>query len=173
MVALSRMDETDSLELRKLSLSETLEDTLGDYRGLVSKNNKKLTADIEKDVFVMADETKIRQTYGLLLDNAVKYSVPSLNSENGEAVIEVCLKSKANKAVLTFKNSTDMEEDGDMNILFERFYRRDSSRNSKTGGSGIGLSIVKSIVLLHKGKIKAYAKKNESITFEITLNQAK
>ena len=107
------------------------------------------------------------------MDNAVKYATPPSGSDSKEALIEVSLKSKGNKAILTFKNTADIDEDGDMNILFERFYRRDSSRNSKTGGSGIGLSIVKSIVLLHKGKIKAYAKKNESITFEITLNQIK
>ncbi|MCR5846511.1 MAG: HAMP domain-containing histidine kinase [Lachnospiraceae bacterium] len=171
MVTLSRMDEGDKLDIRKISLSETMEDAVGDYYNLVSKNNKKLSVDIEKDIYVSADETKIRQMCGLLLDNAVKYATPPANSENKETLIEVNLKSKGNKAVLTFKNTTDMEEDGDMNILFERFYRRDASRNSKSGGSGIGLSIVKSIVQLHKGKIKAYAKKNESITFEIALNQ--
>lgn len=171
MVTLSRMDEGDSLEFRKLSFSETLEDTLGDYSGLVAKNNKKLSVDVEKDVFVLADEAKIRQMFGMLLDNAIKYSTPPAN-KGDEALIEVSLKTKGNKAVLIFKNTADIDEDGDMNVLFERFYRRDASRNSKTGGSGIGLSIVKSIVLLHKGKIKAYAKKNESITFEIIFNQA-
>ena len=173
MVTLSRMDEGDSLEMRKLSLSDTMEDVLGDYSSLIAGNNKKLSVDIEKNIFVSADETKIKQMCGLLLDNAVKYSTPPSGSETKEALIDVSLKSKGNKAILTFNNTVDIEEDGDMNILFERFYRRDSSRNSKTGGSGIGLSIVQSIVLLHKGKIKAYAKKNESLTFEITLNQIK
>lgn len=173
MVTLSRMDEGDSLEIGKLSLSDTMEDVLGDYYGLIAKNNKKISVDIENDIFVSADETKIKQMCGLLLDNAVKYATPPAGSEDKEALIEVSLKSKGNKALLIFKNTVDIEEDGDMNVLFERFYRRDSSRNSKTGGSGIGLSIVQSIVLLHKGKIKAYAKKNESLTFEITLNQIK
>ena len=173
MVALSRMDESDSIDLRKLSFSETIEDIIGDYGPLMTKNNKKLKVDIEKGIYIQADEAKIRQMCGLLLDNAIKYSVPLQKDEANEALIEVVLKSKGNKSVLTFKNTADIEEDGDMNILFERFYRRDSSRNSKTGGSGIGLSIVKSIVLLHKGKIRAYAKKNESITCEITMNQIK
>ena len=59
-----------------------------------------------------------------------------------------------------------------MDILFERFYRLDSSRNSKTGGSGIGLSIVKTIVDAHKGTINAKAIKGESIEFEITFKAA-
>ena len=61
-----------------------------------------------------------------------------------------------------------VNRNGNMDILFERFYRLDSSRNSKTGGSGIGLSIVKSIVDAHKGTINAKAIKGESIEFEIT-----
>ena len=65
-----------------------------------------------------------------------------------------------------------VNRNGNMDILFERFYRLDSSRNSKTGGSGIGLSIVKSIVDAHKGTINAKAIKGESIEFEITFKAA-
>ena len=65
-----------------------------------------------------------------------------------------------------------VNRNGNMDILFERFYRLDSSRNSKTGGSGIGLSIVKSIVDAHKGSINAKAIKGESIEFEITFKAA-
>ena len=44
---------------------------------------------------------------------------------------------------------------GKLDVLFERFYRLDSSRNSGTGGSGIGLSVAQAIVQAHKGKITA------------------
>ena len=44
---------------------------------------------------------------------------------------------------------------GKLDVLFERFYRLDSFRNSSTGGSGIGLSVAKAIVQAHKGKITA------------------
>ena len=47
--------------------------------------------------------------------------------------------------------------------MFERFYRTDESRNSATGGSGIGLSIAKAIVELHKGKIKAVSEDGKSL----------
>ena len=65
-----------------------------------------------------------------------------------------------------------VNRNGNMDILFERFYRLDSSRNSKTGGSGIGLSIVKSIVDAHKDTINAKAIKVESIEFEITFKSS-
>lgn len=48
---------------------------------------------------------------------------------------------------------------GKLDVLFERFYRLDSSRNSGTGGSGIGLSVAKAIVQAHKGKISAENRK--------------
>ncbi|WP_443721701.1 ATP-binding protein [Ruminococcus sp.] len=53
--------------------------------------------------------------------------------------------------------------------MFERFYRADSSRNSETGGHGIGLSVVKAIANAHKGKAACYSNDENSITFKITL----
>ena len=60
-------------------------------------------------------------------------------------------------------------EKGNHDVLFERFYRRDASRNSGTGGSGIGLSIVKSVVDLHKGKITANSEDGSSLCFTAIL----
>lgn len=58
---------------------------------------------------------------------------------------------------------------GKMDVLFERFYRLDSSRNSGTGGSGIGLSVVKAIVQAHKGKITAENKTGNGLTITVLL----
>lgn len=98
----------------------------------------------------------------LLLDNAVKYS-----PEQG--LICVTLQKKGKKAVLTIYNTVEEIEKGDQERLFERFYRRDASRNSRTGGAGIGLSIVKGIVNAHRGKITAESRDGRSIEFRIVL----
>ena len=65
----------------------------------------------------------------------------------------------------------DAEElpQGRLDVLFERFYRLDSSRNSATGGSGIGLSVAQAIVLAHKGKITAENKNGKGLTITVTL----
>lgn len=67
-----------------------------------------------------------------------------------------------------YKQSCKIEK-GKHDELFERFYRADSSRNSETGGHGIGLSVVKAIANAHKGKAICYSNDENSITFKITL----
>ena len=58
---------------------------------------------------------------------------------------------------------------GKLDVLFERFYRLDSSRNSGTGGSGIGLSVAQAIVQAHKGKITAENKTENGLTITVLL----
>lgn len=58
---------------------------------------------------------------------------------------------------------------GKLDVLFERFYRLDSSRNSGTGGSGIGLSVAQAIVQAHKGKIIAENKTGNGLTITVLL----
>ena len=58
---------------------------------------------------------------------------------------------------------------GKLDVLFERFYRLDSSRNSGTGGSGIGLSVAQAIVQAHKGKITAENKTRNGLTITVLL----
>lgn len=57
--------------------------------------------------------------------------------------------------MIVVTNSVNESPVHDLNLLFERFYRPDPSRNSATGGFGIGLSQAKAIVAAHKGKISA------------------
>ena len=58
---------------------------------------------------------------------------------------------------------------GKLDVLFERFYRLDSSRNSETGGSGIGLSVASAIVQAHKGKIMAENKDGRGMKVTVLL----
>ena len=83
------------------------------------------------------------------MDNAVKYS-----PEGGR--IAVRLEQEIRSLKLSVSNTTvhPVEKD-QLNRLFDRFYRMDQSRNSSTGGYGLGMSIAQSIVAVHKGKIRA------------------
>ena len=130
--------------------------TLSEVKG------KKIKTDIEDGVRYTGDENSIRQLISILVDNAMKYAVESKD-------IEISLRRDGRKVRFVLRNMTEGMEEGSQDILFERFYRPDSSRNSETGGSGIGLSLAKSIVEAHKGKITAKCDKNGYITFQVVL----
>jgi signal transduction histidine kinase len=176
MVTLSRMDEQLETVRTRFSLSDALQDTAQSYLPVAESNKKELAIDIAENVFMMGDEKQIRQMTGLLLDNAMKYASVKTDSEgekdkagDEKPRIRLTLRQKGKKAEIVLWNTVDQIEPGDQEELFERFYRPDRSRNSKTGGSGIGLSIVKSIVEAHRGKITAVSKDGISIEFKATL----
>ena len=82
------------------------------------------------------------------------------------------MRPSGKNRIITVWNTVDDTANikkGRQDMLFERFYRTDASRNSKTGGFGIGLSAAYAIVKAHKGKITAESKDGLSIKFTIVL----
>ena len=122
----------------------------------------KLKTEAEAGLSCYGNEAAIRQLISIMMDNALKYT-----NENG--VIEVKLKSAGRSRIMTFYNTVDEIEKGKLEFLFERFYRLDKSRNSETGGHGIGLSVAKAITEAHGGKISAESTDGKSIIFTVTL----
>ncbi len=163
LVTLSRLDEEKGLEEKcEFNLSEAVSECVQPYESLAQTCEKNLTLNIEENITYTGDERSIRQLAGILMDNAVKYS-----SENGN--ITLTLKKKGKKIFLEVYNDADDLPQGKLDVLFERFYRLDSSRNSGTGGSGIGLSVAKAIVQAHKGKITAENKNGRGLTITVIL----
>lgn len=163
LVTLSRLDEEKGLEEKcEFNLSEAVSECVQPYESLAQTREKNLTLNIEENLTYTGDERSIRQLAGILMDNAVKYS-----SENGN--ITLTLKRKGKKLFLEVYNDADDLPQGKLDVLFERFYRLDSSRNSGTGGSGIGLSVAKAIVQAHKGKITAENKNGRGLTITVIL----
>lgn len=163
LVTLSRLDEEKGLEEKcEFNLSEAVSECVQPYESLAQTREKNLTLNIEEDITYTGDERSIRQLAGILMDNAVKYS-----SENGN--ITLTLKKKGKKIFLEVYNDAGDLPQGKLDVLFERFYRLDSSRNSGTGGSGIGLSVAKAIVQAHKGKITTENKNGRGLTITVIL----
>lgn len=163
LVTLSRLDEEKGLEEKcEFNLSEAVSECVQPYESLAQTREKNLTLNIEENLTYTGDERSIRQLAGILMDNAVKYS-----SENGN--ITLTLKKKGKKIFLEVYNDADDLPQGKLDVLVERFYRLDSSRNSGTGGSGIGLSVAKAIVQAHKGKITAENKNGRGLTITVIL----
>lgn len=197
LVFLSRMDEeATKLEMLEFSLSDAILDTAEPFKTVARTKGKKLTIDVTDGILYTGDEKTIRQLVSILLDNAMKYSECSnasfekgnINKKNHNKTtqtqndcvttinqapeIEISLKTSGKSRIITVWNTVDETANikkGRQDMLFERFYRTDTSHNSKTGGFGIGLSAAYAIVKAHKGKITAESKDGRSIKFTIVL----
>ncbi len=163
LVNLSRMEESLGSSTHSVFLlSDTVSEIAESWRTVAETRGKSLIYYAEPDILIKGSKNDISQLISILLDNAMKYS-----SDGTDIVLN--LEKSAAGAILTLSNSVEQIEVGSHNILFNRFYRRDSSRNSGKGGFGIGLSMAKSIVQNHKGKINAQSEDGKSITFSILL----
>ncbi len=163
LVMLSRMDEENyKPNVARFDLSAAARETAQSFEAVAQHRQKTYTAEIEEGVFYEGDESAIRQLLSLLIDNAMKYS-----NENGSVAVR--LKRAGRSVHLQVENTVDDMEKGDKSEFFERFYRADASRNSATGGHGIGLSVAKAIVTAHKGKISAVCPDGKSIVFTAVL----
>lgn len=111
---------------------------------------------------ILADKDRINQVLMNLISNAVKYT-----PDGGE--IRITISETEDSAVFSIEdNGTGIPEE-EVPHIFERFYRADKSRNRMTGGSGIGLAIVKSIVTAHGGSVDVQSRLGKGSCFMITL----
>lgn len=163
LVALSRMEENEALERSDVNLSQLCEMASESYESLALSEQKKFVAEIDSNVMYHGNEQALSQLCYILLDNAFKYTC-----ENGR--IHLTLSQKHEKVVLRLTNDVEQIEIGKHNEFFDRFYRQDESRNSQTGGFGIGLALAKAIVHKHKGKISASSLDGTSVTIEVILS---
>ena len=114
------------------------------------------------EVKIRADQDRLQQVLINLLSNAVKYSKPGGN-------IRIEVFETTDTAGFHVKDDGIGIPENELPFIFERFYRADKSRNRQTGGTGIGLTIVKSIVEAHDGRIQVQSKLNEGSTLTVIL----
>lgn len=161
LILLSRMEEQPQTEKIEFPLSDLAEETVETFQALAKTHNKLLTAHIQPMLSMRGDEKAICQLITILLDNAVKYC-----SEGGN--IDLTLEKQKNIIRLTVHNTAEGISRQDLAHLFDRFYRADPSRNSRTGGYGLGLSIACAIVNAHKGRIWADTPNEHSFSITAT-----
>ncbi len=143
LLFLSKMDEARNKEnTQSLNLKDILENVIYDYQPMIGENFK-LNLDLydfTKDV----DLQMMMRLFNTLIENAIKYGTQN-------ELLDISLK----KNVFKISNHTHLEDTKNLDDLFGRFVRVDASRNQALGGSGIGLSIAKSIVDHLEGDISA------------------
>lgn len=160
LVLLSRMEEADNaMPMIEFPVSEVIADAALPFKTLAQQQDKAWICSIQPMLSLYGDDKAIQKLVSVLMDNALKYS-PA-----GGTISLQCFK-QAKTLHLTVWNTTESAlSREDLEHIFDRFYRTDLSRNSKTGGYGIGLSIAKAIVTAHGGRIQASAP--DEHTFQI------
>ena len=113
-------------------------------------------------VQILVDQGKIQQCLINIINNAIKYT-----PEGGKVTIK--LMQDKNEIIIAVKDTGHGIPEEDIPRIFDRFYRVDRARARTTGGSGLGLSIVKQIVMLHNGSIRVESSVNVGTTVYIHL----
>lgn len=163
LLALARLDERRPLDFAPLPLNQLARDAALDARAQDPEREVTVRVDPEEPV-VRGDEHRVRQIMTNLMGNALRYSP-------GGSPIEIAVSSAPDARGASFSIIDHGEGIPEQlrSKMFDRFWRADSSRNRETGGSGLGLSIVKSIVDAHDGRVSVEETPGGGCTFRVEL----
>lgn len=159
LLQLSQLDH-DQLETELISLSDIAADVVKRY----DKTGKRLELTAPKSLIITANPTSIEELLTILVDNALKYSPE-------HSVATVRLSKHGEQAAITVTNAGSGISPEDLPHIFDRFYRADTARtrNKKTSGHGLGLSLAKRIVELHNGELSVSSAPDHETIFTIFL----
>lgn len=138
--------QTIILNKRKINLSYMLQQMTDEFYPILEAQGKKALVEAQDGVVIYADADKIARVFNNILKNAIAYS-------ERNSTIKVKVTDSEEKTWIQFINHGDPIPEHKLNVIFEKFYRLDSSRSSATGGAGLGLAIAKEIVTAHEGEL--------------------
>ncbi|WP_049962790.1 HAMP domain-containing sensor histidine kinase [Ruminococcus sp. HUN007] len=143
--------KSDSNEIRmersEFDISNTVSGVCLNFEALAFESDRELIADISPKLKYFGDEDRIKQLITILVDNAIKYSII------GSQISVSMFRNNQNRIKICVSNRCEDMTEENISKLFDRFYRVDPSRNSGTGGNGLGLNIAQSIAEAHGGSI--------------------
>ena len=161
LLALANQDK-ESFEPKRISSKSVLEGALS--RVVKVAELKKIKLDNKADdLQMLGSKDSLVQLFAILLDNAIKYSPE-------ESTVTLTTTAKSGNAFIVVADQGNGIKPEDLPHIFDRLYRADQSRNKqKVNGYGLGLSIAKKIVELHKGAIEVTSKLDHGSTFTVRI----
>lgn len=154
LLDMSSLETLSGLDLKPVHLTELLSALIEDYQLLSDARSIMMEVNLPENLWVKGDEEKLRRAFSNLLDNAIKY-----NEDGGQIVIRAKREvTETAVIVVIIENTGPGVPEEDLPKVFDQFYRVEKSRSLDYGGSGLGLSIVKRIIELHKGKVDIESK---------------
>lgn len=145
---ISKMDlDSGAGEKVPIQLSMLLEQLADEFYPLFADKNLTCAPNIQPHLVVQGDPDKLARVFDNVLRNAVSYSIPG-------GTVDVLAKAVGSRAEITIQDEGLEIPEGELANIFEKFYRLDAARSTRTGGAGLGLAIAKEIVELHGGTIR-------------------
>jgi len=143
-------------------VSETVSDVLNAQRRAIEERGLTLELHTEAGAVVLADETRLEQVFGNLLQNSLRYT-------DAPGRLAVRVHRRAERVLIDWEDSAPGVPPHELPRLTERLYRVEASRNRASGGSGLGLAIARAIVEGHGGTLTAHASALGGLRIEIAL----
>ena len=152
-------------ELSEVDLKQLITDLLAECSREIEEKGIHTIVHLPATTVVQGNQSLLYSIFRNLLDNALAYA--------GEHItISInCYKEDSKYYYFSFSDNGIGIPEGQINRIFERFYRVDKGRSRKIGGTGLGLSIVKNSVNFHKGQISAKSSPGKGVTFFFTLKK--
>ncbi|KNF07603.1 two-component system signal transduction histidine kinase [Gottschalkia purinilytica] len=160
---IAKLEEADmNLNITRFNITDEIRQLLELLRPQYENKNINLIFEYNKEIAINSDKDKIKQILINLLNNSYSYT-----NEGGK--VEVILEDLEKNIVICVKDNGVGISNDDLPFIFERFYRTDGTRNRKTGGTGIGLTISKALVEALGGNIKVESKLGQGSKFIVSL----
>lgn len=154
-------NEKPQLDLEDINISECLLKTLKSFENEFNKRSIALVTQL-KELYVRADKDKIMQVFTNIISNAIKYT-----PDGGR--VDVTVTGGDRGVSVSVRDTGIGISEEDLPYVFDRFYRADKSRSRGTGGAGIGLAIVKSLIEAHGGFVEVKSEYGKGSAFIILL----
>ena len=166
IIELTRLQSLGTIEdPDPVPIDRVVEQALSTNKILAEKSDITLVASAKSDAYVMGDFSSLVTAVHNLIRNAVTYS-------RGPGRVGVGVSVKNTVVEISITDQGQGIAEGDLERIFERFYRSDPARSRDTGGTGLGLAIVKHVVNNHKGEVRVWSQLGKGSTFTIRLQQA-
>jgi len=163
---ISKIEENPARFLMsKINLHQVIDDVRIDLADKLKENNISLYINVEPTLIITGNQTLLYSIFRNLMDNSISYAGSGV-----EIHIDNYLEDNEFVYFSYYDTGEGVSEEH-MNRLFERFYRVHEGRTRNTGGSGLGLSIVRNAIHLHKGEIQAKSHENGGLEFLFTLKK--
>lgn len=126
--------------------------------------------EVDEDTYVIADREKLKRVISNIIENSVKYMKIKAAVQD-DKIIELKVTDLGSEILFSISDNGMGMDRGTLPHIFDRFYRGEASRNSKNGGSGLGLSIVKQIIIEHGGSVMAESEAGKGTVVSFTLRK--